>query len=420
MIVSGLSGNEIWCLKQKGFDPGEIVVGNSVASLGIAGGVGAAVRGVTGGEIAAITRLISEGRHLAIERMEAEAQRHGAVGISGVESTLGHLSGYMEFLSQGTALSAATAQPPVVGGRPLFSTAASGMELYCHLDAGYQPVRFAMGNVAYALGLGRGLTGSLRTLGRGEVHEFSQMYNHIRHLALERLRAEAAGIGANAVVDVDVQILPWGPAVELLMTGTASFHPRLGPASPESVVTSELSGEELWNLASLGYVPVQLVMSTSVYSLGVVGGIGALFQGMARGELPQLTKLVYEARENCVDLLRKEAAKYGAERVIGNRLSIRELSPGLVEVLALGTAVRRMERMEPASPALVVQAIIVERESLESAMTRSEGNIPGDAMARASRAPGAAQQLFGVLVALAFLGGTCGLGVIGALAELFR
>ena len=34
MLMSGLSGNEIYCLAQKGWNPGEVVVGNSVYSLG--------------------------------------------------------------------------------------------------------------------------------------------------------------------------------------------------------------------------------------------------------------------------------------------------------------------------------------------------------------------------------------------------
>ena len=46
MIVSGMSGNEMFCLAEKGFVPGELVVGNSVCSLGIVGGLGAWGRGI--------------------------------------------------------------------------------------------------------------------------------------------------------------------------------------------------------------------------------------------------------------------------------------------------------------------------------------------------------------------------------------
>jgi uncharacterized protein YbjQ (UPF0145 family) len=360
MMISGLSGSEIFCLALKGFAPGELTVGNSVRSLGLAGSLGSSFKTLAGGEIQNITQMISDGRHAAIQRMTEEAQRHHAAGVSGVTSELKTLSGYTEFISQGTAVSS---QAP---GR-FFTSSASGTELYCHLDAGYTPIAFAMGNVAYALGIGRGVTGGLRTMAKGEVREYSTMYNQIRHLALWRLKEEAAQAGANAVVDVKIEIRPFGPGiVELLMTGTASYHPRFAPvpARPEQVVTSELTGAELWNLARMGYAPVELVMATSVYSIGLVGGIGTMFAGLARGELGELTKLIYHARENCLDLVRKEAEGLGAERVVGNKLTIRELSQGMIELIATGTALRRLEGVAPQSPELVLQAIIRDDDSL--------------------------------------------------------
>jgi uncharacterized protein YbjQ (UPF0145 family) len=363
VLVSALSGNEIFCLRLKGFEPRELVVGNSVRSLGLAGGIASGFRTLAGGEIENITELISEGRHAAIARLVEEARRHGAHGVTGVTTELSSLAGYTEFLSQGTSIY------QTQGASHFFTSSASGQELYCHLDAGYTPISFVMGNVAYALGIGRGITGGLSTLAQGEVRQYSEMYNRIRHLALFRLRREAASVGANAVVDVRIDLRPFGPGVvELLMTGTASRHPALVPVGasgdPASVVTSELTGPELFSLAQLGYAPVQLVMATSVYSLGVVGGIGASFAALAKGELGELTQLVYGARENCLALLREEARSVGAEQVVGNRLQIRELSPGLIEVVAVGTAVRRLGGIAPHSPSLPLQAVTRDDDSL--------------------------------------------------------
>lgn len=344
----------------KGFAPGELTVGNSVRSLGVVGSLGSSLRTLAGGEIENITQMISEGRHAAIQRMADEARRHNASGVTGVTSELKTLSGYMEFLSQGTAVSAREQMP-------FFTTSASGIELYCHIDAGYFPMHFVMGNVAYALGIGRGFTGGLRTMAKGEVQEYSEMYNRIRHLALWRMKEEAARVGANAVVDVRIEIRPFGPGVvELLMTGTAAHHPRFaqGRVAPQQVVTSELTGPELWNLARLGYAPVELVMATSVYSIGLVGGIGTMFSGFARGELEELTRLIYHARENCLELIRREAQSLGAERVVGNRLQIRELAQGMIEIIATGTALRRIEGIEPRSQELIPQAIIRDEDTL--------------------------------------------------------
>ncbi len=361
MLVSGLSGNATYCLGMLGFSPGDLVVGNSVCSLGLMGAVGSSLRTVAGGEIESITSLISEGRHAAMARLAAEAHRHGALGVTGMATELSSLSGYTEFLSQGTSLSEG---PP---GTEFFTTSASGTELYCHVDAGYRPISFVMGNIAYALGLGRGLSGGLRTLARGEVHEYSSMYNRLRHQALWRMRREAASVGANAVVDIRTDVRPFGVGVvELLMTGTASHHPSLPEAgqAPALVATSELTGAELHALALMGYAPVQLVMATSVTSLGLVGGIGASFAALSRGELTELTSLVYDARERCIDLIREEAKSVGAERVVGNRMQVRELAPGLIEVIAIGTAIRKRDGMAPRHSSLPLQAIIRDDDSL--------------------------------------------------------
>src|SRR3954447_17290996 len=101
------------------------------------------------------------------------------------------------------------------------------------------PRHFVIGNVSYALGVTRGILGTLRQLTRrGEVKEFSDMYNHTRHLALERLEKEAQERGANAVIDITTRIMPFGPGVrEMLMVGTASHNDALGAVSRP--VTSE-------------------------------------------------------------------------------------------------------------------------------------------------------------------------------------
>ena len=48
MIISGLSGNEIYCLALKGFAPAELTVGTSVRSLGFAGSLGSSFQTLAG------------------------------------------------------------------------------------------------------------------------------------------------------------------------------------------------------------------------------------------------------------------------------------------------------------------------------------------------------------------------------------
>lgn len=356
MIISGFSGNELYCLAEKGWGPGSIVVGNSVQSLGFVGGLSSGLKSISGGEIANLTSLITEGRHAALDRLEKEAQQQGAHGVTGVTSDLKQLSGLKEFIAIGTAIKKTDHHGP------FFTTACTGQDLYCQMDAGYEPRHFVMGNVAYALGVGRGLLGAFKGMGGGEVKQFSDMYNHTRHLALERLEKEAKDRGANAVVDIHTKILPTGVgAREMLMVGTASYHPALG--NPEKPYTSELTGEELWNLTRMGYAPLRLMLGTSVYSLGIGRGIGSFFKSLSRGEVPAMSKLIYEARENCLGHIEDEAKSIGADAVIGVKVFIYEIGGSFVEVMAIGTAIKKTANVGTETDILIPQAIIRDRDT---------------------------------------------------------
>ena len=161
-VISGLSGNEMYCVDQLGYHPGNLLVGNSVYALGFVGGLSSSFQGAVGGEITAITSIISEGRHLAMQRLVNEMSRDRAHGVTGVNSELIFHNGNIEFLATGSALHQKEGTP-----QNAFLTSADGQELYCQHDAGYEPVSFVMGNVAYSMGAARGIFGALRTLQRG-------------------------------------------------------------------------------------------------------------------------------------------------------------------------------------------------------------------------------------------------------------
>jgi uncharacterized protein YbjQ (UPF0145 family) len=372
MLMTGLSGNEMYCLAQKGYEPGNIVVGNSVYSLGFVRGITSGLKMLSGGEIESITQLIVDGRHAAINRLEREAVEEKARGLTGVTSELKKLGNLMEFIAIGSSVKCDSAPGP------FFSTACSGQDLFCQIDAGYQPRHFVIGNVAYALGIGRGITGGLKVLARrGEVKEFSDMYNKTRHLALERLEAEAQERGCNAVVDIITKIIPFGPGVrEMLMVGTGSYNEVLG--RPKIPYTSELTGEELWNLTQMGYGPLRLVLGTSVYALGFAGGVSAFFRSFARGEIDEVTRMVYDARENALDHIRIEAEGIKADGVIGIKIYIYEIGAGLVEVMAIGTAIRKHAGVRVESSQLIPQAIIRDRDTFFDQAPA----VPGEARAK--------------------------------------
>jgi uncharacterized protein YbjQ (UPF0145 family) len=354
--LTALSGNEIYCMRLKGLTPSGVLVGNSIQSMGFLGGVRSAFRGILGGEIADVTQMIHAGRAAAFARLREEADREKVHGVVGVTAELRSLGGNSEFLFVGSGVSGSAATSK-------FTSAGDAQELYCHMDCGYEPREFVFGNIAYSVGAVGGIAGSLKTLVRGEIKEFSDVFNRTRHHALERLVRHAVAARANAVVGVRTSVLHFAGFHEMFMTGTAAFHPSLPEQCTAAPVTSDLTGEELWSMTQLGYMPIKLLISTSVYSLGAIGGIKAAFKGFLRGEISDLTTLIYDAREQVFDRIKSEATALGAEEVIGIKTYIVELGPSLVEIFSVGTAVRKHEGLKVATPALPAQAIIRDKDT---------------------------------------------------------
>ena len=370
MKTTGLSGNEIYCLDKINYKAGDIVVGNSVHSLGLLRTLGSGLRAIAGGEIAEFTKLIEEGRAAALVRMEDEAKTRGSIGITGVTSEIIFHGANIEFLSVGSAIHTkssanvnSTASGVAYDGSTsketyAFSSSADGQDLYVQTDAGYQPKQFVFGNVAYSIGIASGIIGTLKTLVRGEVREFSDIFNTTRHLALERIIAEARKSGANSVVGIETTILSLGQAMqEMLMIGTASYNENLTSyVKSGDVVTSDLTPQEMWNLNKMGYAPVKLLLGTSVYSLGLVGGVTSFLKSFVKGEITELSKLIYEARENALAILNKQADEIGADEIVGVKTYVYQIGNGLIEFLAIGTAVKKVDGLKCKSDELVPQA----------------------------------------------------------------
>lgn len=361
--VTGLSGNEIYCLHKIGMKPGQLCVGNSVVAIGVAKGIGAGLSTLGGGEVSEITELVHQGRLKSFNRMAEEAKHYGGAGITGVSFSLINHGGNIEFILMGSTVHSSTES-----SSPQFSTSADAQQFYCQKDAGFEPLHFVFGNVAYSIGLGGSLGGAFRQLKRGEVPQYSEIFDKTRHLALERITTHAKQHGANAVIGIQTTIAPLLGAQEMIMVGTASHHPALG--SLETPVTSDMTNEELWNMVNLGFLPIKLVMGVSVYSLGFTAGIMSALQSIGGGEVTGLTEILYEAREKALARIEKDAEACGADEVIGVKIRVYDLGRGLVEFMAIGTAVKKVAGIKTLSENLPPQAIIQDRETFIDA---SEG-----------------------------------------------
>ncbi len=357
-VMTGLSGNEMYCMHLKGYTPGGMVIGNSVYSMGFVGGIGAGLRSALGGEVTQVTDIIHEGRLESYRRMVKEATELGGAGITGVTSELKHFHGNIEFLSVASCIHQDGAREEKIH----FSTSGDGQELYCLIDAGYMPIKFVFGNVAYSIGVGGGLLGALKSMGRGEIKEYSNVFNHTRHLALERIVRDAQSVGANAVVGIETTVMPFQGVHEMMMMGTAARNPNLPANSSQVPITSDLTCAEMWNLTHMGYAPLKLVLGTAVYSLGIVGGLKAMLKSFSKGEVHDLTSLIYDAREHAIGLITDEANAIGADDVVGIKTHIHEMG-GLLEFMAIGTAVKRCDGIATQTDILPPQAIIKDHDT---------------------------------------------------------
>lgn len=358
--VTGFSGNEIYCLNKLGYTAGQLCVGNEVVAIGALGVAGSTLANLAGGEITNVTDLVHEGRKAAFERMMNEVRTAGGVGLAGVSFDMINHGGNLEFISLGSVIHP---NETTQSSNGFFSTSSSGQNLYSQIDAGFTPHSFVFGNVAYSIGVTGGLIGLTRSLKRGEVQEFTEIYNSTRHLALSRIKDEAKAAKANAVIGIETNIMPLYGTQEMMMVGTAASHSSLN-AYYEDPVTCSLTNEELWNLVNLGYLPIKIVIGVSVYSLGVGGAIKSVIGNFIGGKIDTVTELLYEAREKALARIQEDAHQCGADEVVGAKTYIFDMGGGLVEFMVIGTAVKKFAGVTTKNQQILPQAIIQDRDTV--------------------------------------------------------
>ncbi len=96
--------------------------------------------------------------------------------------------------------------------------------------------------------------------------------------------------------------------------------------------TNDLAGHRV--VRTLG-----IVRGITVRSRSVLGNIGAGFQSLFGGNITIYTELAERAREEAYELMVQHAVSAGANAVIGMRYDANEITDGITEVLAYGTAV---------------------------------------------------------------------------------
>ncbi len=236
---------------------------------------------------------------------------------------------------------------------------------------GLRPLAQVMGSSIYQIGYQAAPWGSYG-MGGGllfEMQTLSEAWNEVRSRALGRLAQEAALVGADAVIGVELRAgrYEWAEnSIEFMVVGTAVRQERADGAAGvqharhargAAPVLTELSVADYAKLAWAGIAPLGFVAWTSVFFVAAsfqtqmrTGGFGY----MQNQELPEFTQGIYGARETVVARMTEQAARLGASGVLGARIEhqMRPVSMGggrvergglMVSFHAIGTAIREAE-----------------------------------------------------------------------------
>jgi len=82
-----------------------------------------------------------------------------------------------------------------------------------------------------------------------------------------------------------------------------------------------------------------VVRGLTVRSRSVIGNIGAGIQSLFGGNITIYTELAERAREEAFGLMVQHASSAGANAIVGMRYDANEITDGITEVLAYGSAV---------------------------------------------------------------------------------
>ncbi len=233
----------------------------------------------------------------------------------------------------------------------LFTSDLSVNEFMLVKRAGFEPLGLVVGSSIYHIGYQQNQWNQNQ-----EMAVLSQAMYHARDLAMTRMEAEADALGADGIVGVRLQVgrYEWGESLaEFVAIGTAV---RSSDGASHRTVqgkpfTSDLSGQDLFVLRSMGFAPVGLVMGNCVYHVAHQT-LRQFFKTANQNiEMENYTQALYDARELAMERMQHEARKLKAEGIVG--VDIRESSHGwgshVIEYFAIGTAV--VTRPAPADAA---------------------------------------------------------------------
>lgn len=255
-------------------------------------------------------------------------------------------------------LSASHARLQETASGRCFTSDLSVNEFLLVKEVGFEPLGMVVGSSIYHIGIQVGRWGQSQ-----ELTVLTEAMYNARELAMKRMEAEAAELGADGVVGVHIEMkmYAWGQFVaEFVAIGTAVrsvADPGRFRAPDGRPFTSDLSGQDFYTLCRAGHFPVAFVFGTCVYHVAHQGMLKSLGQVGRNVEMPQFTQAIYDARELAMGRMQAEGERDGGTGIVGVQLVETNHVWGehALEFLAMGTAVRALDvGAAPPEPQLVL------------------------------------------------------------------
>jgi uncharacterized protein YbjQ (UPF0145 family) len=228
-------------------------------------------------------------------------------------------------------------------GKPCFTSDLSVNEFVLVGQAGFEPLGMVMGTSVFHVGIQ-----SAGWKVSQELGYISQAMYSARELAMSRMEAEAAQLGADGVLGVVLRPMNYqffADVIEFVAVGTAvrSTDGRQYRNPDGKPFTTPLSGQDFWTLWQHGWLPRRLVLGTCVYHVAHQSLRQTLSQVGTNAELPNFTQALYDARELAMSRMQYEGQQVGADGIVGSRVDDHRFwGEHAIEFLATGTAVNRI------------------------------------------------------------------------------
>ncbi len=251
-------------------------------------------------------------------------------------------------------------QHHMASGARLFSTDMTVKEHLLIEECGIKPLGQVMGTCFYRIGMWN------NTLNRytGEVRAIAEAHRTARAQAIYRMKKEAELYGADGIVSVRIKSSKAdynSDMVEFTAIGTAVKVDGWEPEDLEhGPFTSELNGQEFWQLIHAGYRPVNVVFGICCYYVNSDTTTRSLtlnrgWFSSGNQEIHQWTRGFYDARERAIQGLQDDIAQFKADGCVGMNVDCdieeKEYEVGktryldlLITITAIGSSIKKMKR----------------------------------------------------------------------------